>query len=240
MRSVSVFLMRTIQIVKKTAFFSLFFFGGLAGNILRAETGQSEGKSTIGTLIVEPYGLLGINKISLAGSASILGQQVSSESSELRSGAGLGLRTLGSFLGGWLLVGPDLAWSPSLALTEQEEKSGNPSISLFRIGGILGTHLPETSTRVWVGYHFLDHWSTKSTSGTNTLKGGSWKVGLGFSLAEVWSLQFEYVAGKYSSLEGSSGQTLSLPYSSGGFTLNAPSVSSFVISLSRPFDVIDF
>lgn len=141
-------------------------------------------------LFVEPY--LGYN---VAGNLTINGTDQGSFTG-LSVGSRLGVKAPELFFGGL-----DFAYNPANYIafpTGGTIFNGNPYA--LRLGVILGLELPTVPFRFWVAYNFLDKLNgvVPSLSTQNAMfNGNSFKLGLGYRVLPLMSLNAEFIASNY-------------------------------------------
>lgn len=175
------------------------------------------------------------------------------------SGLAMGLRSTLNFGEGRFFVGIESTYFPSINIAKEgaDAQLVHPSIlalgssglvsssalsgKMLRGGFLLGTRLPETSLRLWMGVQPLEQFSIKY-NGTLVaphdfeFSGTSWKVGAGYPLSRVFHLSFEYVSASYSSL--SIKGPLRLPFREQGDGLKTLEMESMFFSLSAPIELL--
>jgi hypothetical protein len=165
---------------------------------------------------------------------------------------GLGLRANVKFLD-MFFAGPDFSYQPGLSLkspvAEKLTYDKTNGGSLMTLGLVAGVQLP-MSFRVWVGYNFLDQSSsTVSSSGaaqnlygniSKTFNGSSFKVGAGYKVMSLLSLNAEYYFQTYSTQDVTNSGSTNYPSSGKGTKLTDTSGNILVMTVSAPLDVLNF
>jgi Outer membrane protein beta-barrel domain len=176
---------------------------------------------------VEPYLGYGI-----AGSFG-----VPNKPSDSYNGIALGARAVVKFAD-IFFAGPDILYLPSINYSPADQTeiiTQTPNSLKFGVVGGIQLLFP---LRLWVGYNFVDNASISDTFGGTTItdqfSGSSWKLGAGYSILPLLSINAEYIAGTYNNLSETIGKvTTSGPLSSD----RSPSSKVFLLSVSAPLSL---
>jgi hypothetical protein len=95
---------------------------------------------------------------------------------------------------------PSFSYSPpSGATVTNMADSGTKSLKL---GVVAGVALPVLPLRFWLGWNIMDRLSDTNSAGSDaTLKGMSFKVGAGYKVIPLLSLNAEYIMASYGSAD---------------------------------------
>lgn len=147
------------------------------------------------------------------------------------SGLGIGGRATYGFMD-MFWAGADVSYLPSMGYTASTGTSVNIGIDdgakLFRLGAVAGIDLTGIPLRFWLGYNFLNNLSDTAGSTNITANGSSFKIGAGYKVIPLLSLNAEYIISSFGST------------TTGTTTTNLPSGTSvsqnmLFLSASVPF-----
>jgi len=173
-------------------------------------------------LLIEPY--LGY----YYGTTISRGVTSSIDVTDTSTGLGYGLRLGYKFMVPWVAI--DYSASSGTNETDYPPGTANVDYAWTGIGVSVGADLP-LGLRIFGGYGFTDKAVLKYTSGDDTLTGSYTKVGLGFRLIPMLSLNAEYIMHSYTKYDnGTTKVDLDTVYSS--FSSNA-----VLVSISAPLNL---
>ena len=112
--------------------------------------------------------------------------------------------------------------------TGQQTGGDGSRSSLFLVAGAKILVL-----RGYVGYGFINDYTSKGSSGDSTLKGQSIKLGASFTGIPIFAINAEMVNTTFNKIKTSSGET---DFSDGAMW-KAGKATSYMISISAPFDI---
>lgn len=178
--------------MKKSLYSSVVIMGVMS---FLGNTGHAMGLG----IFAEPY--LGYG---LGGNASFNSSTGTSTDYASFNGVGVGAR-VGTDILGVAFGGADFSYYPSVSSTLSSTLTGllpsgvtlsSSNNGLTRLGIVAGVSVPVLPLRGWLGFNFMDKWS----SSTSTLSGTSFKLGVGFKFIPFVSVNAEYILSSYSSV----------------------------------------
>jgi hypothetical protein len=152
---------------------------------------------------VEPYAGYG-----LLGGMDATTNNVTTNSGNF-TGFGMGARAGATLLSGLIFGGLDVSYYPSYRYSKSatdiniaEIDSGTKNMKL---GLVAGVNLPILPLRAWVGFNFIDRLTDSYIlSGTTydaVIKGNSFKLGVGYKVLPILSLNAEYIMASFGTIE---------------------------------------
>lgn len=178
---------------------------------------------------IEPYagwGLLGNLSISASGSTNSL-----ATFNGFATGAMAKVRFMRMYF-----AGVDFTWLPSItgAPNSSQSLATATTFNSYKFGLLAGATLPVFPISFWVGYNFLDAFTSNVTGGNsntaNTFNGGSLKLGVGYRVFQYLAVNAQYSYSFYSS-QTTGGSTQSL---SSGAGINS---NLLLLTASVPVDI---
>jgi hypothetical protein len=141
------------------------------------------------------------------------------------SGVGLSARLAYSFT--MLFAGLDLGYNFG---TDTPDSGASRDVTAVTAGPVVGVSLPALPLRFWAAYLLWDYSTQKATGYDQIISGSGLKVGGGYTIIPLLSLNFEYVMHTYTKYDDKVLNTSGdLPTSVKG--------TDFVISASIPLDI---
>jgi hypothetical protein len=104
----------------------------------------------------------------------------------------------------------DFSSFPSLGVDTTTSSVLGGGTANTKLGLVAGVNIPILPFRFWVGYNFLDKMNNTYSGQENSLSGHSFKLGAGFKLIPLVSLNAEYIITNYNDLSAA-GTSIPLP-----------------------------
>jgi hypothetical protein len=184
--------------------------------------------SSYALVLVEPY--LGVGGGTLKWNYTVIGSSEAKGEWSLRGG-GIGLRVAGEFM--YFFGGLDMLINSTTVKKVEPEEGESERDKLFSMGLVVGGELPMIPLRFWVVYNFIDKLGLNDEP-KKVLKGKGFKVGVGYKIIPLCSINLEFIRTTYSDLEDD-GDSNSLPYDYGTIEYDKASANMIFISGSVPF-----